>query len=233
MPRQYNNFSTLATDPLRNFKFLVTIHHNAAQSGRNSGPNFLGRLGFTSVSGLTLTTESIPYRQGGYNTTVHQIPGQTTFSPITLQRGVMIGSRQSWDWMRQLFSTIVGNGLFEAGGGNGRGTTNRRAKNFRTHVDIDVLDHPVTKDYTNNDVTSFAEANDTGPFNRPGTGYLNVPTKLRFRVYNAWINSLSYSDLNAGDNNLLVEQMTLVHEGFDATWAPSAAFGVEAPRPRV
>jgi hypothetical protein len=41
---------------------------------------------------------------------------------------------------------------------------------------------------------------------------------MRFKVYNAWISQLAYSDLNAGDNAILVEQMTLVHEGFEVIW---------------
>jgi phage tail-like protein len=44
---------------------------------------------------------------------------------------------------------------------------------------------------------------------------------MRFEVYNAWPTSVAYSDLNAGDNALFVEQMTLVHEGFDVNWAPN------------
>jgi hypothetical protein len=42
---------------------------------------------------------------------------------------------------------------------------------------------------------------------------------MRFRVNNAWITALSYSDLNAGGSTLMVEEMTLVHEGFDVTFA--------------
>jgi phage tail-like protein len=42
---------------------------------------------------------------------------------------------------------------------------------------------------------------------------------MRFEVYNCWPTAVAYSDLNAGDNALLVEQMTLVHEGFNVNWA--------------
>src|SRR4028118_20508 len=98
-----SNFSHIGSDPIRNFKFLVSIGKYVFDPAGNK--THMNLLGFTSVSGLSMTTESIPYRQGGYNTTVHQIPGQTTFSPVTLQRGVMVGSKQSWDWRRQLFST--------------------------------------------------------------------------------------------------------------------------------
>jgi hypothetical protein len=41
---------------------------------------------------------------------------------------------------------------------------------------------------------------------------------MRFRVHNAWITSLGYSNLDAGSSTLMVEEMTLVHEGFDVTF---------------
>jgi phage tail-like protein len=152
-------------------------------------------MGFTSVSGLAVTTDSIPYREGGYNTTVHQIPGQTSFTPLTLQRGVILGSRQNWDWMKQLFATV------QAGG-----STLGTGKNFRCDLEIAVLNHPVPS--SGADVTSG-----TGPVSQ-GTDEV----AMRFKVYNAWPTTVAYSDLNAGDNALYVEQMTLVHEGFDLYW---------------
>jgi hypothetical protein len=36
---------------------------------------------------------------------------------------------------------------------------------------------------------------------------------MKFTVHNAWIQSLSFSDLNASDNQLMYETMSLVHEG--------------------
>jgi hypothetical protein len=42
---------------------------------------------------------------------------------------------------------------------------------------------------------------------------------MRFRVYNAWIANLGYSNLDAGQSTLMVEEMTLVHEGFDVIMA--------------
>lgn len=183
------------TDPLRNFKFLVTIAH---RPGNTSG--FLTQgLGFMSVSGLAATTESIPYREGGMNTTVHQLPGQTSFSPITLQRGVTLGGNAAgpWSWFRQLFDVV---------GGQGTGPGNHPSGNkFRCNVDIDVLEHPIT----------HLESSDGG---------LVTPVKLRVHVKNAWITGISFSDLNAGDNAVMVEQMTLVHEGFQIAYASGAAY---------
>lgn len=189
-----NNRSTLSSDPIRNFRFLVTFQPQDT-SNTAFGTDTV-TMGFTSVSGLAVTTDSIPYREGGYNTTVHQIPGQTSFLPLTLQRGVILGTRQNWDWMKQLFATV------QAGG-----STLALGKNFRCDLEIAVLNHPVPS----------AGANVTA-----GTGAVTGPTDevaLRFKVYNAWPTTVAYSDLNAGDNALYVEQLTLVHEGFDLNWA--------------
>lgn len=190
-----NNRSNLLTDPLRNFRFLVTF---LPQDTTNNAlvPLKSTTLGFTSVSGMSVATDSIPYREGGYNTTVHQIPGQTTFTPITLQRGVLLGTSQNWDWMRNLFATVDS--------GN---TTRATKQNFRCDLEISVLSHPIAGE------TSTVGAGAT----------TNAGTKdhvaMRFHVYNAWPTAVAYSDLNAGDNALFVEQMTLVHEGFDVRWA--------------
>lgn len=187
-----NSRSTLTTDPVRNFRFLVTFQP------QDTGNTALGTvtipMGFTSVSGLAVTTDSIPYREGGYNTTVHQIPGQTSFTPLTLQRGVILGSRQNWDWMKQLFATV------QAGG-----STLQTGKNFRCDIEIAVLNHPVP--------SAGADVN-TGTAATAATDEV----AMRFKVYNAWPTTVAYSDLNAGDNALYVEQMTLVHEGFDLNW---------------
>jgi phage tail-like protein len=186
-----NNRSTLATDPIRNFRFLVTFQ---PQDTSNPMGSAAITMGFTSVSGLAVTTDSIPYREGGYNTTVHQIPGQTSFTPLTLQRGVVLGSKQNWDWMKQLFATVQGGGSTLAAG-----------KSFRCDLEIQILNHPIAGAI--GDVTADGNITPTDEI------------AMRFKVYNAWPTTVAYSDLNAGDNALYVEQMTLVHEGFDLHWA--------------
>lgn len=62
-------------------------------------------------------------------------------------------------------------------------------QDFRATVDIMVLDHPVTTP--------------------------EVPVKAIYRVYNAWPTSIAFSDLDAGGNAVLMQQMSLAHEGFD------------------
>jgi phage tail-like protein len=87
------------------------------------------------------------------------------------------------------------NELFTVIQGTGTGIA---GQDFRSNMDIKVLAHPVTR----------------------GT----VPVKAAFRVYNAWPTSVAYSDLDAGANAIVIQQMTLAHEGF----TPKLANGVAA-----
>lgn len=158
----------LKTDPLRNFRFHVRIHH----------PDVSGTIGFMSVSGLSMTTEVIPYRQGGHNTTTQKMPGQTDFAPITLTKGLAVGDNDFMNWMRELFAVTSGTGRGKPG------------NNFRHSVGILVLEHP-------------------------NTSHSRIPVKAVFKAYNAWPTALAFSDLDAGANAIIVQQMTLAHEGFD------------------
>lgn len=179
-----NRFSSVATDPLRSFRFHVEFL--APQQGSKVSDKITGfKGGFTQISGLGINTQSIAYREGGYNTTIHQVPGMTTFNPITLNRGVIVGNDQGINWMRHLFAAAAGDGI--ALGDN----------DFRCDLKIYVMDHPAA---------SNATATTTG------AGGSNTP-KMGFHVHNAWISTLNYSDLDAGGNNLMVETIGLVHEG--------------------
>ena len=198
-----NPLSHLITDPVRNFKFLITFTLNGdgatnstALDGMNPKQKF-GQMGFVSLSGLSVSTESIAYREGGYNTNVHQMPGQSSFTPITLSRGVLLGTDQNVKWMKRLFSVLQPTGGLGAGVGG----------DFRTSLDIQVLSHP--------NPAGFSGSEATTPASTPEGQH----TSMRFRVYNAWISSLAYSPLDAGSNALMVEEMTLVHEGFDVKFA--------------
>lgn len=165
-----SSIARLATDPLRNFKFRVQINNPAIQG--------IANLGFMSVSGLNITTEVIPYREGGMNTTTQKLPGQSDFAPITLSKGMAIGDTHMMQWMRQLFTVLQGTG------------TGAPGQDFRATMDILVMDHPVTST-------------------------TNVPVKAAWRVYNAWPTAVAWSDLDAGANAILVQQVTFAHEGFE------------------
>jgi phage tail-like protein len=195
--------SRLETDPIRNFKFIVKFMAGVDASSNgpttppvdgtrgNAGPT--ATLGFMSVAGLSVATEPIPYREGGDNTTPRKLPGQSNFSDITLTRGVVIGSSRNWKWFQRIFHALQGRGLATYSSNVGGADT---SPFFRFDTEIHVLDHP-----TNSPV---------------GTS----PSKLRFKVYNCWPSSLAYSDLDAGGNAVLIEQMTLTHEGWEMRWAP-------------
>jgi phage tail-like protein len=170
------SIARLATDPLRNFKFNVQISHPTI-------PGF-ARMGFMSVSGLNVTTEVIPYREGGMNTTTQKMPGQSDFAPITLSKGLAVGDTEMMAWMKQLFTVMQGTG------------TGKPGTDFRQTVNVTVLDHPVTSVVT-------------------------APVKARFKIYNAWPTAVAFSDLDAGANAIIVQQMTLAHEGFDFSLASS------------
>lgn len=191
MTTPVNPVGNILTDPIRNFKFVVTFTPTGTKD--NSWGSKFGKLGFVSLSGLSVTTEAIAYREGGYNTNVHQIPGQTAFSPITLSKGIMLGNDVHALWMKRLFSVLTG-----------RATTGVGA-NFRCDLDIQVLSHPNPAAFNGSAGTSV-----TDPY--------NMHTSMRFKVYNAWITSLAYSNLDAGANTLMVEELTLVHEGFDVNF---------------
>lgn len=206
------SLSNLMTDPIRNFKFLVTfIGRSAGATGAASAtPSnpVLGTMGFVSLSGLSISTESIAYREGGYNTNVHQIPGQTSFTPITLSKGAMINQNANALWMKRLFSVATPSGTTGLGA------------DFRVDLDIQVLSHPNPQAMTG-----------AGSGDAQAGGLTTQHTSLRFKVYNAWITSLAYSNLDAGANTLMVEEMQLVHEGFDVNYATdySASGSAVAP----
>ncbi len=166
---QKGSLAHLATDPLRNFRFHVQVNH----------PKFPGfaKLGFMSVSGLSITTEVIPYREGGMNTTTQKMPGQSDFAPVTLSKGMAVGETYMMDWMKELFYVM-----------QGEGTRAATTLDFRHTVDIWVMDHPVTLG--------------------------NVPVKAHFQLKNAWPTAIAFSDLDAGANAVMINQMTLAHEGF-------------------
>ena len=82
----------IRTDPLRNFKFRVQIVPEV-DSGLNTLAAGIGNLGFAQMSGIAVTNEVIPYREGGMNTHPHKMVGQSDFAPVSLARGVFPGTQ--------------------------------------------------------------------------------------------------------------------------------------------
>lgn len=131
--------ATIETDPMRSFRFRASFNPVGSNGVfDNAITSFSG--GFASISGLSITTAPIPYREGGYNTTTHQIPGMTSFEPITLSRGVLFGNDSAITWMR---------GLFGASSGEGLNVTDSGKSAFRCNITIEVMEHPNAVDKTN------------------------------------------------------------------------------------
>lgn len=172
--------SRLAADPLRNFKFQVEMFQRD-----HAIRTAVAKLGFTSVDGLNMSTEMIPYREGGWNTNPHKMPGMTDFSPVTMSSGVFYTKAGMWDAAREMFSVQWGQGTLGL------------KDDYRFDVLIRVFDHPVTKG------AGASVKGDTGG------------AVLAFQLYNAWVANVSYSGLNALDNAILVQQLTLHHEGLE------------------
>lgn len=184
--------SSLATDPLRSFRFTASFvvpdpfdprikdsnSTNLPSAGKSIG--WVG--GFSSISGLSINTQNIPYREGGYNTTVHQIPGMTTFQPITFSRGVLYGNDQAMAWMRGIFGAASGEGLYGTSSSN----------NFRVDIILNVNRHPADP------------VNDT--------------PQIAFKIHNAWITALNYTDLDASNGSILFETIQVVHEGISVAF---------------
>jgi phage tail-like protein len=73
-------------DPYKNFRFLVEI-------------DGIVQAGFSDVSGFGSSVQVIEYREGGDAANVHKLPGQVTYSDLTLKWGIT-DSRELYDWHR-------------------------------------------------------------------------------------------------------------------------------------
>lgn len=173
-------------DPVRNFKFNLQFIH--PDTNINDGL----KMGFTSVDGLGMATDVQAYREGGWNTNPHKLPGQSDFPPITCTTGVFYNKKGLWNAAKQMFAVQWGSGTIGMGG------------EFRFDLIIRVMDHPVTAGTasgSNQDQTTGAV--------------------LAFKAYNGWIANVQFGGLNAGDNGILVSSMTIHHEGLDAFYGPA------------
>ena len=198
----------IRTDPLRNFKFRVQINPTGDSPLATLAAG-IGNLGFAQMSGIAVTNEVIPYREGGMNTHPHKMVGQSDFAPVSLARGVFAntGGSALYHWQEFLHSWQGGYPTGSGSAGNGIGG---QGSEYRCEVKVTVYDHPVTE-------TGYAY--DTDP--AAGATTVNLPARLSVTLFNAWPGSFSISDLNAGDNGILIQQLQLHHEGFSMDWSPT------------
>ncbi|PYS90796.1 MAG: phage tail protein [Acidobacteria bacterium] len=79
-------------DPYNNFNFLVEI-------------DGITRAAFHEVSGFDSTIDVVEHREGGENTTMRKLPGQTKYSNIVLKWGIT-DDLELYTWHRQ---AVLGN----------------------------------------------------------------------------------------------------------------------------
>ena len=185
------------TDPLRNFKFQVQIVSEEDLRNHTGG---LDGLGFAEMSGLSVTNELIAYREGGMNTHPHKMVGQSDFPPVSFSRGVFANQAQMWKWQTFIHSWQQGSGVSGSTGLNVGGN------DYRCDIVVRVYDHP----YTKNDTIggSYQSQDLPGDNTKPGK------VRLAFKLFNCWPGVFAMNGLNAGDNGILIQQMTIHHEGF-------------------
>lgn len=171
-------------DPVRSFKF------NVQAVGLGDGLIF-ANMGFMSIDGLAMNTDMVPYREGGFNTTPHKLPGQTDFAPLTMSSGVFYSKPNMWNLAKKMFSVQHGGGTLEF-------LEQGKISQYRYTLVVRVYAHPVT-----NGAASMSD----------NSNYAG--SVLAFKFINCWTASVGFSGLNAQDNNILIHQMTVHHEGFD------------------
>jgi len=206
---------TTRTDPIRSFKFEVQFLVPTGQSsdapsttftpapgapGTQANPlskfaNGLENLGFAAMSGLAVTNEVIQYREGGMNTHPHKMVGQTDFAPISFNRGVFASQDQLWKWQRFIHNWQSG-----APGSTG-------GADYRCDVVVYVYDHP--------------HSNATYTDNVGNASTMGGNRKLGIKIFNAWPASFTMSGLNASGSEIMVHELSLVHEGFILAWTPA------------
>lgn len=191
------------TDPLRNFKFQVQIIPTG--NALKSYSPHLNKLGFSTMSGLSVTNDLLAYREGGMNTHTHKMVGMSDFSAVSFVRGVFARGDELWRWQQFIHS-------WQGGVQNGStGLTD--GGNYRCDIVVQVYDHPTTSSnytYANGDTLTAVNA-------KPG----NV--RLVMKLFNCWPGVFSLGGLSAGDSGLLVQELTVHHEGFVIAWTPEDA----------
>lgn len=200
--------TVMRTDPLRNFKFTVQIIPKTTSEavdtelfGTGNGGSLV--MGFAAVSGISVQNEMIPYREGGMNTHPHKMVGQSDFPPVTFSRGVFADQPQMWRWQQFMHRWNQANPTGGSFGSNGSLT------DYRCDIIVKVHDHPVTLG--------------VGDYATSGTQLgASIPqAKLGYRLFNCWPGGFAFGDLNAGESSIIVQQLTVHHEGFVIAWNES------------
>lgn len=189
-----------ASDPIRNFKFQVMIMPTGGTStGGSSGllrnAPALPKLGFSVMSGISVQNEMVGYREGGMNTHTHKLVGQSDFAPVTFSRGVFHNQPDMYRWQEFIHSWT------QAASGS-----SSQDNDYRCNITVKVFDHPVSSG-------SYQEAGGVDKAD------INLGSaKLGIKLFNCWPGAYALSDLSAGESGIMIQQLTVHHEGFYIAW---------------
>lgn len=206
---------TQRTDPLRNFKFRVSILPTATTGNLSSTLAGISDIGFAQVSGLAVTNEVITYREGGMNTHPHKFVGQSDFTPVAFARGAFHNQAQMWNWQKFMHAWV-------GGGISGDAGLSKSGEDYRCNIIVKVYDHPHMASgfvSSTSGAGTLRYAYDGGQV--AGESNVIVPgvCKLQYKLYNCWPGSYSLSDLAAGDTTgIMIQTMNVHHEGFYIDW---------------
>jgi phage tail-like protein len=179
------------TDPLRSFKFQVQIVPTG--NGLNTFTKDIGKLGFASMSGPSVTNDLLAYREGGMNTHTHKMVGMSDFNAVSFVRGVFSRGDELWRWQQFIHAWEQG----VPGGSTGEDG------DYRCDIIVHVYDHPTT-------ASGFTYSGGGKSDNsiRPG----NI--KLAMKFFNCWPGVFALGGLSAGESGILVQELTVHNEGF-------------------
>ena len=84
-------------DPFANYQFRVEI-------------DGIETFGFKEVLGLSNKTDVAEYQEGGQNKFAHKFAGQTTFSNLTLKKGIVL-DQSLYEWREQVINGNIKDAL--------------------------------------------------------------------------------------------------------------------------
>jgi phage tail-like protein len=113
-----------------------------------------------------------------------------------MSAGVYFNNDRMWNLAKRMFAVQWGEGTL--------GFDNGLITQFRYDLVVRVMGHPVTQ----------GGASGTDP---------TAGAVLAYKFFNCWTASVGFSGLNASDNAIVVQQMTVHHEGFEVIFGNVAA----------
>jgi phage tail-like protein len=91
-------------DPPLNHNFVVSMAETTSAGAflKSAATSLVGDVlfgGFSECDGLDMTLIDEKRHEGGLNNTEHRFPTRTTWTNLTLKRGVSRVSQSGWDWL--------------------------------------------------------------------------------------------------------------------------------------